>query len=90
MGHDDGMTRAKTRPKAESATLAELEKTKPSFTLYADDLMAPETLQRWVVVAREMGAPSSRVKAAERAAERMNEWRHRRRKSLPPPRNEEA
>lgn len=82
------MTRAKTRtlrPREESTIAAELERTKPSFTLYADDLMAPETLLRWAATAREYGVPSSRVRAAERAAERMNDWRVKKKRSLPPP-----
>lgn len=78
------MTRAKTNPKRDGDIAAELERAKPSFTLYADDLMAPETILRWAATAREYGVATSRVRAAERAAERMNEWKLRKKRSLPP------
>lgn len=66
-------------PAAEASDqLLELDPDEPVFVLRATDLLAPETLQRWIVLARQMGVSSARVLAAERCVREMNDWRLRR------------
>lgn len=50
----------------------------PTFTLRAQDVLAPAVIRAWCEMAAMVGVPPEKIREARQAALRMEQWGHRR------------
>ena len=59
--------------------LANAADDEPLFVLRAQDLVAPDTIRQWALLAQLQGTPRDKIEGAIKEAQEMENWEHRKR-----------